>query len=85
MQKKHDMELGVRKQHRDVLSESFIAAYEMTCLSTFNPLDFIATLGLDAKAVALFCVERKPTACHRSLVANKLSDVLGVNVRHLEP
>jgi uncharacterized protein (DUF488 family) len=85
IQKKHDIEVRVKKQQRDVLSESFITAYEMMCLSTFNPLDFITTIGPDAKAVALFCVERKPTACHRSLVANKLSDVLGVEVRHLEP
>jgi hypothetical protein len=35
--------------------------------------------------VALFCVEREPAACHRSLVAARLSRDLGLDVEHLGP
>jgi hypothetical protein len=38
-----------------------------------------------AGATALFCVERDPEACHRSLIAAMLADEYGVAVRHLLP
>lgn len=85
IQKQHDIESSVRKRFRDVLSDDFIAAYERACLSDFSPESFINLLGPNVKVVALFCVERKATACHRWLVANKLSHSLGIKVRHLEP
>ena len=34
---------------------------------------------------ALFCVERDPEACHRSLVTGRLADELGLQARHLRP
>jgi hypothetical protein len=34
---------------------------------------------------ALFCVEREPDACHRSLLAERLAADLGVEVVHLLP
>jgi hypothetical protein len=34
---------------------------------------------------ALFCVERDPEACHRSLIAARVADEHGVAVTHLRP
>jgi hypothetical protein len=34
---------------------------------------------------ALFCVERDPEACHRSLIAQRLIEQHGVTVEHLRP
>ena len=36
-------------------------------------------------ASALFCVERDPEACHRSLIAARLADEYGLPVVHLRP
>jgi hypothetical protein len=38
-----------------------------------------------AGAAALFCVERDPEACHRSLVAERLAADHGASVTHLRP
>jgi len=35
--------------------------------------------------VALFCVEREPAACHRSLLAERLGKDLGIEVEHIIP
>jgi len=42
-------------------------------------------MGSKAHVVALFCVEREPKACHRSLVADRLADELGVMPEHIKP
>jgi hypothetical protein len=36
-------------------------------------------------AGALFCVERDPEACHRSLIAERLATEHGIAVEHLRP
>lgn len=36
-------------------------------------------------ATALFCVERDPQACHRSLIAERMAERFGVRVVHLRP
>jgi hypothetical protein len=33
----------------------------------------------------LFCVERDPEACHRSLIAERLADEYGLSILHLRP
>ena len=38
-----------------------------------------------AGAAALFCVERDPEACHRSLIAERLAAEHGVRVSHVRP
>nr|MBA3379353.1 hypothetical protein [Chloroflexia bacterium] len=35
--------------------------------------------------IMLFCVERVPAACHRSLLAERLAGDLGVEVMHILP
>jgi uncharacterized protein (DUF488 family) len=84
-QKQEDVRLGVAKRTRDVLSESFIQAYEQECLALFDCHRFVELLGPEVKVVSLFCVERDPAACHRSLVARRLAKDLGLEVVHITP
>jgi uncharacterized protein (DUF488 family) len=42
--------------------------------------------GMPARgASALFCVERDPEACHRSIIAQRLATEFGLNVAHIRP
>jgi hypothetical protein len=54
-------------------------------LRDFDSTAFVADLGITARIVALFCVEREPAACHRSLLADRLAKDLGLPARHLLP
>jgi uncharacterized protein (DUF488 family) len=78
---------GTTKRKRLALGEAFIAGYRQQCLSTFDSRKFLEQLGPEARVVALFCVEREPAACHRSLVAEHLIQQLGpqTEVAHLRP
>jgi len=80
-----DQAARTAKRKRTELSELFIAGYREECLCAFDSRKFIEQLGPDAKIVALFCVEREPDACHRSLLAERLQQELGVQVVHLTP
>lgn len=73
------------KRKRTGLDPGFIRRYEDECLSSFDTSAFLAGLGAGARRVALFCVEREPEACHRSLVAARLEATLGTSVEHLLP
>ena len=84
-QKQEDKKLGIAKRTREGLAQSFIQAYEHDCLSHFNSLAFIEQLGQDTRVVGLFCVEREPDACHRSLAAKWLAQQQGLLVEHIRP
>jgi len=71
------------KRQRAGLSPAFIDAYREEILAHFDFQSLLDDLPPDAQIVALFCVEREPAACHRSLVAEKLREVLGVTVEHV--
>jgi uncharacterized protein (DUF488 family) len=71
------------KRQRTVLDPEFAAAYRQERLAGFDSRQFIVDLGPDAHVVALFCVEREPAACHRSLLATRLQRDLGLPVKHL--
>ena len=73
------------KRKRTELSEGFIAGYRDECLQQFDGRKFIEQLGDPARVVALFCVERVPAACHRSLVGERLQRDLGLELVHLMP
>jgi uncharacterized protein (DUF488 family) len=72
------------KRQRAQLDPAFVAAYRREVLASFDTRRFVEELG-DAAVVALFCVERTPAACHRSLLAERLAQELGTSVRHLLP
>jgi hypothetical protein len=73
------------KRSRTLLSPAFIECYRRERLGGFDSARFVADLGPEARVVALFCVEREPQACHRSLLAERLVHDLGVKVTHLTP
>lgn len=73
------------KRARTSLSPAFVAAYEAEILEAYSPGQFLDGLPDDARTVALFCVEKTPDACHRSLAATWLSADLGAPVIHLTP
>jgi uncharacterized protein (DUF488 family) len=73
------------KRQRTALGKVFVEAYQTECLEHFDPQSLLDDLEPDAKVVALFCVEREPAACHRSLVAEKLADELNLQVEHIMP
>jgi uncharacterized protein (DUF488 family) len=85
-QKKDDLASGMTKRDRTRLSPVFIEKYRSEILSKFNATALRAAVN-GAEVVALFCVEGHPAACHRSLAAEHLVQVLGSDcpVEHLAP
>ena len=73
------------KRKRTALGEAFITAYHTECLAAFDPDSLLDDLEEDAQVVALFCVEKNPEACHRSLVADKLAEELKLEVEDIVP
>jgi hypothetical protein len=73
------------KRQRDRLSQAFIDAYETEILSQFEPQSLLDDLPPAAEVVALFCVEREPAACHRSLVAQKLAQAFNIPIIDIRP
>ncbi len=76
---------GIAKRKRIALGEAFITAYREERLAAFDSRNFLEQMGPEALTVALFCVEREPSACHRSLLAERLQQDLGLEVVHLKP
>ena len=72
-------------RRREALSDEFIRAYGEQVLAGFDSRSFADSLGPDAHVVALFCVERVHTACHRGLLANRLARDLRLPLMHLTP
>ncbi|MRR10586.1 DUF488 domain-containing protein [bacterium] len=75
----------VAKRQRTELGQAFREAYRGQCLAGFNAGEFLRRLGGQARVAALFCVEREPAACHRSLLAEELTRQLGIEIAHLKP
>jgi len=85
LQREADKDAALGKRQRLELSDAFIQAYQSECLAGFDSNEFIKRLGVEAGVVALFCVERDPAACHRSLVAKRLAEDLGLRLKHVTP
>lgn len=83
-QKAADKTAKIAKRQRSGLSPQFVAAFQTEVLATFDSQAWQQELG-QANVVALFCVEREPAACHRSLVAQKLQADLALTVEHILP
>ena len=80
-----DRAAHVARRQRAQLDPGFVARYQHECLDTFDSAAFIVSLGPTAQVIALFCVEGEPAACHRSLLANRLTSDLSLPVDHLRP
>lgn len=84
-QKKHDLNAGTTKTTRESLGAVFVEGYKQQNLGYFTVEKFKKELPQGVKTICLFCVEREPKACHRSLVAKFLSDKMGSPVEDLLP
>ena len=84
-QEKADKAEGTSKRKRTALGDIFVHRYHQECLKEVDSLMFVEQFGPEAKVVALFCVEREPAACHRSLLAERLERDLGFKVEHIIP
>lgn len=83
LQKESDAEEGNSKRSREQLGKVFTVAYKDRILKKFDFDGFIEKLDeVGARNIVLFCVERNPLACHRSIVADKLFK-LGYVIEHL--
>ncbi|HEX2081651.1 MAG TPA: DUF488 domain-containing protein [Longimicrobium sp.] len=50
-----------------------------------DELEALAELVRGGRRVCLLCLEANPEHCHRSIVAEALSSLVPIEVRHLEP
>jgi uncharacterized protein (DUF488 family) len=83
VQTEEDRRTHIAKRARSVLSQRFIQEYEQECLALFDASKFMAQISENAAVICLFCVEHEPDACHRSLVAQHLSQELELHVTHI--
>ncbi|HET8822144.1 MAG TPA: DUF488 domain-containing protein [Thermoleophilaceae bacterium] len=84
LQYAEDDRQGVGKRSRGELAPDYRRRYIAEILDQAN-LDAVVAALPRAGAGALFCVERDPEACHRSLVAERLAAEHGASVTHLRP
>jgi uncharacterized protein (DUF488 family) len=66
----------VQKRQRTRLSDAFAEAYQREVLQPFDAAQFLGALKPEHRVICLFCVERAPEACHRSLAAPYLTRLL---------
>lgn len=79
-----DKEAKTTQRQRQTLSEAFSELYEKEVLNKFAFNNLIEQFKLlKSKNVVLFCVEQNPSACHRSLTAEKFHNEYGTPVKHL--
>jgi uncharacterized protein (DUF488 family) len=82
LQYEEDDRLGVGKRSRVELAPEYRRRYLSEILDRVDLGELVAELP-DEGAAALFCVERDPEACHRSLIAERVAAEYGVPVTHL--
>lgn len=84
LQKEADAQKGEQKRNRMELGEVFCKEYASQILDNYDLNNLIEKLeDIGASKVVLFCVEEHYTACHRSIVANKLEKDFNYEVIHL--
>lgn len=84
LQYREDDRQGVGKRSRVEIAPAYAEGYTREILNHADLEPIVADLPADG-AAALFCVERDPEACHRSLVAERLVERFGLSVEHLRP
>lgn len=74
LQKDADLKSSILKRNRAQMGKMFVDTYIKTIADRFDFKQFIDKLvEAGAKKAVFFCVEEKAGACHRSIVANKLT------------
>lgn len=72
------------KKQRTQLGEVFIREYYSQILDNYNLNDLISQIdSTNAVNVVFFCVEEFASACHRSLVAKELGNILNSKIVNL--
>jgi uncharacterized protein (DUF488 family) len=84
LQYAEDDRLGVGKRSRRELAAEYTRRYTTEILDRADLTPIVSALSSGGTA-ALFCVERDPEACHRSLIARRLTEQHRVTVEHLRP
>ncbi len=84
LQYAEDARAGVGKRSRTELAPAYVERYAREILDPVGVKPIIDALPADGSA-ALLCVERDPEACHRSLIAARVSEEHGMSVTHLRP
>jgi uncharacterized protein (DUF488 family) len=84
LQYREDDRLGVGKRSRAELAPAYRDRYVKEILDRVDLGAIVRELPNEG-ASALFCVERDPEACHRSLIAERLADEYGLPIVHLRP
>lgn len=84
LQYAEDARQGVGKRSRVALAPLYAERYRVEILAPVDLDPLAAALPRDG-AAAIFCVERDPEACHRSIVAERLATEYGATVAHLVP
>lgn len=84
MQKDADIINGETKKQRTTLGSVFASEYKKQILDKYDVNGLAERLiNSGAKNIVLFCVEEHAEACHRSLVASKLAEILNSNITNL--
>lgn len=84
LQYEEDARQGVGKRSRIELAPLYRARYTSEILDRVQLEPIVR--GLPTRhASALFCVERDPDACHRAIIAARLTGRYAVQVTHLRP
>jgi uncharacterized protein (DUF488 family) len=84
LQYAEDDRQGVGKRSRRELAPEYTRRYTTEILDRADLTSMVSTLPRDGTA-ALLCVERDPEACHRSLIAQRLTEQHHVTIEHLRP
>jgi uncharacterized protein (DUF488 family) len=84
LQYREDDRLGMGKRTRERLAPEYRERYLHEILDRAD-LDAVVAEMPPEGASALFCVERDPEACHRSIVAERMAERYGLPVVHLTP
>jgi len=82
VQYREDDRLGVGKRSRIELAPEYRDRYLREILDHVDLAPIVAEMPVDSTS-ALLCVERDPDACHRSLIAERLSAQYALPVTHL--
>ena len=84
LQYAEDASAGVGKRSRAQLAQAYVDRYTREILDAAGVDAVVDALPAEGSA-ALFCVERDPEACHRSLIAERLAAEHGLEATHLRP
>jgi hypothetical protein len=84
LQRTADTSTRTAKRTRETLDPAFVESYTHL-LATPDASAALVQIEAHATRPLLFCVERAPTACHRSLAATHLATLTSASIVDLLP